>query len=44
MIQERNYTIGNSRLKRAFKYGLKQVSDHTGGISYTDAEKDRGIG
>lgn len=32
MIQERNYTIGNSRLKRAFKYGLKQVSDHTGGM------------
>ncbi len=32
MIQERNYTIGNSRLKRAFQYGLKQVSDHTGGV------------
>ena len=32
MIQERNYTIGNSRLKRAFQYGLKQVSDHKAGM------------
>ena len=32
MIQERNYTIGNSRLKRAFQYGLKQVSDHKAGV------------
>lgn len=40
MIQERNYTIGNSRLKRAFKYGLKQVSDHTGGMLEIEGKEE----